>query len=300
MSNYVNENVYKKRINKSKDIEQFKKFMNDMFNNHKKKEIFFDNLITEKKDQIKKLESDIKELIKERSNIFDIERSFMILCNNEENKINYEKQFNKLKSQSYKTPTFIENYDKPILHEVLEDDLNEFGHASEICIEELNNAKYLNLNVSIGDIVDTAGHRHYGYSFVGTDLSLQNTIRDDALDQEFGLTVPLSISRNFKNTLKKYKDFKREGCIVAFELPYWDHTVKKYNVPRNCNYLYTYYLDLEYCDYADINDESYWYLDAVPICKESKLKRFEKVELRNIDELEIDNMYDTDKSDNED
>ena len=67
MSNYVNENVYKKRINKSKNIEQFKKFMNDMFNNHKKKEIFFDKLITEKKDQIKKLECDIKELIKHRT-----------------------------------------------------------------------------------------------------------------------------------------------------------------------------------------------------------------------------------------
>ena len=299
MSNYVNENVYKKRINKSKNIEQFKKFMNDMFNNHKKKEIFFDKLITEKKDQIKKLESDIKELIKERSNIFDIENSFMILCNNEENRINYEKQINKLKSQSYKTATFIENYDKPKLHEVFKDDLNEFAHASEICIEELNNAKYLNFNVSIGDIVDTTKQRHYGFTFVGTDLSLQNTIRDDALDQEIGLTVPLSISRNFKNTLKKYKDFKTEGCIVAFELPYWDHTVKKYNVPRNCNYLYTYYLDLENCDYSDINDESYWYLDAIPILKESKLKKIIRAELRNIDESEIDNMYDSDESDNE-
>ena len=34
---------------------------------------------------------------------------------------------------------FIENYDRPVIHEVHEDNLNEFGHASEICIEELNN-----------------------------------------------------------------------------------------------------------------------------------------------------------------
>ena len=60
------------------------------------------------------------------------------------------------------------------------------------------------------------------------------------------------------------------------------------------------YLDLENCDYSDINDESYWYLDAIPILKESKLKKIIRAELRNIDESEIDNMYDSDESDNED
>ena len=292
-------NLYKKNITNVSNIDILKKNMNLIYDKHKKKALFFDKLINEKRELIKKFENDIQELIKEKSNIFDIEKSFMMQCIKEENKINFKKLTDELKIQSEKPVMFIENYDKPVIHEVHEDDLNQFGHASEICIEELNNAKYLNIKVSIGDIIDTTRHRHYGFTFVGPDLSLVNTIREDALEIESGITVPLSISRNFRDTIKKFKDFQIEGCIAAFELPYWDRTVKKYNVPRNSNYLYNYHIDYDNFDYVSLNEESFWCLDAIPIYEHLKLKRFEKAELRNIDESLIDTLKDGDESESD-
>ena len=67
-----------------------------------------------------------------------------------------------------------------------------------------------------------------------------NTQRKCALDQEYCVTLPLEISRYFRDTLKKYKSIEEKTCILAYELPYWDKTVKTYQVPRNANYLYTY------------------------------------------------------------
>lgn len=97
-----------------------------------------------------------------------------------------------------------------------------------------------------GDILDTMGNRHYGYSFVGKDGAIINTKRthEMVLDQEFGVTVPYEICKYLTDSVNTYKNIERDCCIAVYELPFYDATVQKYKVqPGN---LYEYRQDEEF------------------------------------------------------
>ena len=111
-----------------------------------------------------------------------------------------------------------------------------------------------------GDIVDTTGNRHYGFTFVGKNGSFQNTTRKN-VDFEDGITVPINISKYLTDTVSKYSNLKYgESSILAYELPYHDVTVQKYNVKENHMYEYVCW---------DYKKEYYnvkkWYLEQINI-----------------------------------
>ena len=269
------------------------------FRNNEQKSNNIDKLIKQKEEEIKKINHEIQQLKKEKCHLFNIERSIIKHVQQEEYKsyiVNVRKNNEEL---SKKHIMFIDDYSAPKIHELTEDNLIKNEDEDEyFCIEDdIVNVKQLkDIKVSFGDIIDKSRHRHYGYTFVGTDLNLINTQREDSLDQEFGVTVPLETSRYFKDTLKKYKSIEEEACIQAYELPYWDKTVKSYQVPRNANYLYTYYFDY---------DLYKWILKAEPIYHDTNLKVYtnaklrENLELINFDELE-DSDYENYDINNED
>ena len=112
-----------------------------------------------------------------------------------------------------------------------------------------------------GDIVDTTGNRHYGFTFVGKNGSFQNTTRTNSIDFEDGITVPINISKYLTDTVSKYSNLKYgESSILAYELPYHDVTVQKYNVKENHMYEYVCW---------DYKKEYYnvkkWYLEQINI-----------------------------------
>ena len=105
---------------------------------------------------------------------------------------------------------------------------------------------------NFGDIVDTTGYRHYSYQFVGKEGDLKDSSRYDRYDDyswniEDGVIVPLEITRYLTDSLAKYKLGK--NCIVIYELPFWDKTVQKYDVPEN--HLYEYRFDFDKSDWID-------------------------------------------------
>ena len=301
---YVSDDIRYQELNDSlksiNDIEYLRKKIVDFFQNNEQKSNNIDKLIKQKEEEIKKINLEIDQLKKEKCHLFNIERSVIKHVQQEEFKsiiANVRKNNEEL---SKKHIMFIDDYSTPMIHEITEDNLikNEDEDEDEYySIENIINVKQLkDIKVSFGDIIDKSRHRHYGYTFVGADFSLINTEREDALDQEFGVTVPLEISRYFKDTLKKYKPIEEEACIQAYELPYWDKTVKTYQVPRNANYLYTYYFDYDLYE---------WILKAEPIYHHTNLKVYSNAKLRedliliNFDELEdsTDEDYDTNNED---
>lgn len=112
-----------------------------------------------------------------------------------------------------------------------------------------------------GDIVDTTGNRHYGFTFVGKNGSFQNTTRINSVDREQGITVPINISKYLTDTVSKYSHLKYdESCILAYELPYHDVTVQKYNVKKN--YMYEYVCWDYKNEYYNVKK---WYLEQINI-----------------------------------
>lgn len=112
-----------------------------------------------------------------------------------------------------------------------------------------------------GDIVDTTGNRHYGFTFVGKNGSFQNTTRTNSIDSEDGITVPIEISKYLTDTVFKYSNLKYcESSILAYELPYHDVTVQKYNVKENHMYEYVCWD----CNKECYNDKK-WYLEQINI-----------------------------------
>ena len=101
--------------------------------------------------------------------------------------------------------------------------------------------------INFGDIIDPSGNRHYDYTFVSKDGSLVNTTRShyNVIDQEIGVTVPFDICKHLNDAVSKYQEFTKKGneIIVAFELPYHDVTVQKYQVPENHLYEYIFEYD---------------------------------------------------------
>ena len=119
--------------------------------------------------------------------------------------------------------------------------------------------------LKIGDIIDTGGLRHIGWRFVGENNTLFSA-HLDIPDYEHGTTVPIEISRMYMDTIAIYqKEVKQENedetkeenkkieyeekfpAVNAYELPFWDKTVEKYDVPKNSKFFFTY----EYLYYED-------------------------------------------------
>ena len=115
---------------------------------------------------------------------------------------------------------------------------------------------------NFGDIVDTSGYRHYSYQFVGKEGILKNSSRYDdySWNIEDGVIVPLEITRYLNDSLAKYKI--GQNCIVIYELPFWDKTVQKYDVPEK--HLYEYRFDFDESDWiSDPNGQ--WNLWVIPL-----------------------------------
>ena len=106
-----------------------------------------------------------------------------------------------------------------------------------------------------GDILDTAGNRHYGYTFVGKNGLCENTTRINSINFEEGVTVPINISKYLTDTVLKYSNYDwDESCILVYELPYHDVTVQKYKVKKDHMYEYIY----------GFNTKK-WYLEQIDI-----------------------------------
>ena len=97
-----------------------------------------------------------------------------------------------------------------------------------------------------GDIIDFTGYRHYSWMFVGKDGKLlpasgNYDCHPFADNIEYGVVVPIEISRYLEDPWKKYSSIE---CIQAYELPYNSKIVQSYkNVPKDC--LYTYLFDYD-------------------------------------------------------
>ena len=109
---------------------------------------------------------------------------------------------------------------------------------------EINNKNIFKQSVQdslkFGDIVSTDEYRHYSFKFVGKNGDFIRTTRSDALDSEYGVTVPIQISQYFSDAVAVYKNIWEESYIQVYELPYHDATVQKYNVPKGHMYEYVY------------------------------------------------------------
>ena len=140
-------------------------------------------------------------------------------------------------------------------------------------VENSNWTDYFHFSqpLKIGDIIDTGGISHIGWRFVGENNTLFSA-HLDIPDYEEGTTVPIEITRMYMDTIAIYqKEVNQENenedetknkkeikektkkyeekfpAIYAYELPFWDITVKKYDVPKNSKFFFTY----EYLYYVD-------------------------------------------------
>lgn len=95
-----------------------------------------------------------------------------------------------------------------------------------------------------GDILDFTGYRHYSWMFVGKNGKLFHASGNYDChcysdNIEYGVVVPVEISRYLEDPWKKYSS---NVCVQAYELTYNSKIVQSYkNVPKDC--LYTYLLN---------------------------------------------------------
>lgn len=113
-----------------------------------------------------------------------------------------------------------------------DNDNSEITHISEVECES---------EPKFGDILDFTGYRHYSWMFVGKDGKLlppsgNYDCHPYADNIEYGVVVPIEISRYLEDPWKKYSSIE---CIQAYELPYNSKIVQSYkNVPKDCLYTY--------------------------------------------------------------
>ena len=164
------------------------------------------------------------------------------------------------------SPATIHYYDKLISSLKKEYDDEEISY-------DLKDCKWFEENsFKFGDILDTAGNRHYGYKFVGKNGLCVNTDRTDTINYEEGVTVPINISKYLLDTVSKYSNLKYdESCILVYELPYHDVTVQKYNVKKDHMYEYGCW-DSEY----GFNTKK-WYLEQIDIKTGERTKPKKKI-----------------------
>ena len=134
-------------------------------------------------------------------------------------------------------------------------------HKDKDISYDLKDCKFFKKNsFKFGDILDTSGNRHYGYTFVGKDGLFENTTRQNCINSEEGVTVPINICKYLTDAVSKYSHLGfYESCILVYELPYHDVTVQKYNVKKDHMYEYGCW-DSEY----GFNTDK-WYLQQIDI-----------------------------------
>ena len=227
--------------------------LNDLFKKASSKLSKIDELIKSKKKELQDFEAFRKDILNEKSElakqINDIKKKAM-------RKIEMEEEKKKLSSPLFddmeqNKPAQIHEYG--VVTSVLE------NYDDDLDCETRYNYSFEFFN--FGDIIDTTGNRHYGYAFVGKDGKCETTTRSDAVDSEFGVTVPFNICRYLTDSVSKYSNLKNyESCIVAYELPYHDVTVQKYKCQKGHMYEYVCWNE----DYEEYDFEK-WYLEQIDI-----------------------------------
>lgn len=210
-----------------------------------------DELIESKKKDLVEMEKFRNEFIKEKN---DIEKRIDKIKKEQILKLAIEKETKNLITPSTEemednSHATIHYYDK------LVSSLKE-EYKNEDISYNLKDCKLFKENsFKFGDILDTAGNRHYGYTFVGKNGLCENTERINSLNSEEGVTVPINISKYLTDTVLKYSKYDwDESCILVYELPYHDVTVQKYNVKKDHMYEYIYGFN-----------SNRWYLEQIDI-----------------------------------
>ena len=210
-----------------------------------------DELIESKKKDLNEIEKFRNDFIKEKN---DIEKRIDKLEKEQILKLAIEKETKNLITPSTEemednSPATIHYEDKLISSLKKE-------YKDEDISYNLKDCKWFEENsFKFGDILDTAGNRHYGYTFVGKNGLCENTERINSLNSEEGVTVPINISKYLTDTVLKYSNYDwDESCILVYELPYHDVTVQKYKVKKDHMYEYIY----------GFNSKR-WYLEQIDI-----------------------------------
>ena len=232
-----------------------------------------DELIESKKKDLSEIEKFRKDFINEKNEIvkrIDKLKKEQIL------KLAIEKETRNLITPSIEE---MEDNSPAIIHEedTLVSSLKE-EYKDEDISYNLKDCKWFEENsFKFGDILDTAGNRHYGYTFVGKNGLCENTERINSLNFEEGVTVPINISKYLTDTVLKYSKYDwDESCILVYELPYHDVTVQKYNVKKDHMYEYIY----------GFNSKR-WYLEQIDIktgerTKPTKIYKKKKVTKKKV------------------
>ena len=225
--------------------------LNELLEKEKLKISKVDELIESKKKDLSEIEKFRKDFIKEKN---DIEKRIDKIEKEQILKLAIEKETKNLNSPP--TEEMEENSPATIHdEETLVSSLKE-EYKDEDISYNLKDCKWFKENsFKFGDILDTAGNRHYGYTFVGKNGLCENTERIKSLNFEEGVTVPINISKYLTDTVLKYSNYDwDESCILVYELPYHDVTVQKYNVKKDHMYEYIY----------GFNSKR-WYLEQIDI-----------------------------------
>ena len=216
-------------------IENVKVDLNELLEKAKLKIRKVDELIESKKKDLSEIEKFRKDFIKEKN---DIEKRIDKIKKEQILKSAIDKETINLISPP--TEEMEDNSPATIHYEdTLVSSLKE-EYKDEDISYNLKDCKWFEENsFKFGDILDTASNRHYGYTFVGKDGLCENTTRQNCIDSEEGVTVPINICKYLTDAVSKYSNLGYyESCILVYELPYYDVTVQKYNVKKDHMYEY--------------------------------------------------------------
>jgi hypothetical protein len=233
----------------------------------------FDGLIKSKKKELVDIENFRKDILEEKNEIL---KKINKIKKEQILKLAIEKETKNLITPSTEE---MEDNSPAIIHDeyTLVSSLKE-EYKDEDISYDLKDCKWFKKNsFKFGDILDVAGNRHYGYTFVGKDGLCQNTERINSLNFEEGVTVPINISKYLTDTVSKYSNYDwDESCILVYELPYHDVTVQKYNVKKDHMYEYIYGFN-----------SNRWYLEQIDIktgerTKPTKIYKKKKVAKKKV------------------
>lgn len=236
--------------------------LNDLFKKASSKLSKIDELIKSKKKELQDIEEFRKDILNEKS---ELAKQISDIKKEKIRKIEIEDEKKKLSS-----PLFDEMEKNTLAqiheYEVVTSELENYD--DDLDYHTIYNYYYKSDIFNFGDIIDTTGNRHYGYAFVGKDGKCETTTRSDAVDSEFGVTVPFNICRYLTDSVSKYSNLKSyKSCIVAYELPYHDVTVQKYNCQKG--HMYEYVCWNEDCEEYDFEK---WYLEQINISTGERTK----------------------------
>lgn len=124
---------------------------------------------------------------------------------------------------------------------------------------EITNINQLKGEYMCGDVVSTSDYRWYSHRFVAPNGELMNTKRTWALDQEYGVTIPIEVTSNIiarDYTTIFTKEFLEEAYIEVIELPHWDKAMENYVIPSNKD---------EFCYELRRDEDRDWEMYIIPL-----------------------------------